>query len=131
MTGISTQSLRFLPGRYIMDTVPEADGVPGGLDWLALVRAPEGLTVIRRVDDDTDDAWTALYSGDTAHALDVPGMLVALLEPLRQAAVPVFVASTFHADVVLVPQARRTDAVHALRAAGHEVEAGGSDGIDA
>jgi hypothetical protein len=126
VTGNSTQNLRFLPGRYMVDTRADVDGVPDDVDWLALVRAPEGLTVIRRVGDQAGDAWTALYSGDTAHALDVPGMLVALLEPLRQAAVPVFVASTFHADVVLVPEARREDAVRALRAAGHEVDTGGS-----
>ena len=59
--------------------------------------------------------------GDTAHGLDLPGMLAALLEPLAAAAVPVFVASTFHADLVLVPESDTGRAVEALRAAGHTV----------
>ncbi|WP_249044735.1 ACT domain-containing protein [Crossiella equi] len=94
---------------------------PPGEEWLSIVRAPEGLTVVRAAGPGEDQAWVALYSGDTAHDLDVPGMLAALLVPLRDAGVSVFVSSTFHADVVLVPEDRRADAVTALRAAGHEV----------
>ena len=105
-----------------MDHISGARDLPSGVDWLAVVRAPEGITVIRRVPAGTPEAWVALYSGETAHDLDVPGMLAALLTPLRDGAVPVFVASTYHADVVLVPEARRADAAAALRTAGHVVE---------
>ena len=105
-----------------MEHVPESRTAPTDNGWLALVRAPEGLTVIRRAAGGADAAWTALYSGDTAHGLDLPGMLAALLVPLKEAGVPVFVASTYHADVVLVPVAQQEDAVAALRTAGHHVE---------
>ncbi len=88
--------------------------------WHALVRAPAGLTVIR---DATPGAerWIGLYDADPDHGLDVPGLLAAVIQPLAEAAVPVFVASTYHADLVLVPEARRDDALAALRAARHEV----------
>jgi hypothetical protein len=49
-------------------------------------------------------------------------MLGAVVGPLAAAGVPVFVNSTFHSDLVLVPRARRVDAFVALRAAGHEVD---------
>ncbi|MFD0631303.1 ACT domain-containing protein [Catenulispora yoronensis] len=49
-------------------------------------------------------------------------MLAALLGALAAAAVPVFVASTFHADLVLVPEHAVERAVEALRSAGHTVD---------
>ena len=120
--GDRAQSLRLVPGRFAVEHLPAAVAPPTG--WIAQVRAPEGLTVVREVvERETGDAelWRALYGGDTAHGLNVPGMLAALLEPLAAAGVPVFVASTFHADLVLVPEAEVERAVAALRAAGHSV----------
>jgi hypothetical protein len=51
-------------------------------------------------------------------------MLAALVGPLAQAKVPVFVASTMQADLVLVPFERLGEAVDVLRAAGQEVDDG-------
>ncbi|MFD8562533.1 ACT domain-containing protein [Streptosporangium canum] len=94
-------------------------------DWIVLVRAPEGLTVVRTARSlDSGERWIGFYGGATAHGLDVPGMLSALVKPLAEAAIPVFVASTFQADLVLVPQQRRHQAVIALEGAGHQVESG-------
>ncbi|MEY9863251.1 hypothetical protein ABH935_008900 [Catenulispora sp. GAS73] len=118
-----TQRLRLVPGRFTVEHLPAAVAPPSG--WIAQVRAPEGLTVVREVvEHESADAelWRALYGGDTAHGLNLPGMLAALLEPLAAAAVPVFVASTFHADLVLVPESDTERAVAALRAAGHAVD---------
>ncbi|SCL65536.1 hypothetical protein GA0070617_5794 [Micromonospora yangpuensis] len=101
-----------------------ADGSVPPAEWIALVRAPEGLTVIRPVaagEKPAEGTWIALYTGDQAHPVDLPGMLSALLVPLAQAGVPVFVASTHHADLVLVPEDRRADALTALHDAGHTV----------
>jgi uncharacterized protein len=117
------QRLRLVPGRFAVEHLPAAVAPPNG--WIAQVRAPEGLTVVREVVEHGDGAaglWRALYGGDTAHGLDLPGMLAALLEPLAGAAVPVFVASTYHADLVLVPEADTERAIAALRAAGHTVD---------
>lgn len=116
------QRLRLVPGRYVVEHQPADAAAPSG--WIAQVRAPEGLTVVREVVDRETEAaefWRALYGGESAHGLDLPGMLAALLEPLAEAAVPVFVASTYHADLVLVPESALDRAVAALRGAGHEV----------
>ena len=48
-------------------------------------------------------------------------MLASVVGPLAEAGIPVFVASTFHADLVLVPEARLDTATRALRDAGHAV----------
>jgi len=124
--GDRAQRLRLVPGRFAVEHLPAAVAPPNG--WIAQVRAPEGLTVVREVVEHELEApgvglWRALYGGDTAHGLDLPGMLAALLEPLAAAAVPVFVTSTYHADLVLVPEADTERAVAALRDAGHSVDA--------
>jgi hypothetical protein len=121
--GDRTQCLRLVPGRFAVEHLPAAVAPPSG--WIAQVRAPEGLTVVREVverETGGTKLWRALYGGDTAHGLDLPGMLAALLEPLAAAAIPVFVASTFHADLVLVPESDAERAVVALRDAGHTVD---------
>jgi hypothetical protein len=121
MSPSPAQSLRVLTSRFTLEHLAETR-IPSDDSWVALVRAPEGLTVVREADaSDQSGLWVGLYGGDTAHGLDVPGMLAALVGPLAAAGVPVFVASTFHADLVLVPLERRADAFAALRGAGHEV----------
>jgi hypothetical protein len=67
------------------------------------------------------ERWVGFY-GDAGHGLDLPGMLAAVVGPLADAGVPVFVASTYHADLVLVPEHRSKDATAALRDAGHRVD---------
>jgi uncharacterized protein len=116
------QHLQQLPGRLVVERIRD-DAPTDDRSWMVLVRAPEGLTAVRRLDagEAADDPWVALYSGGSAHALDVPGMLAAVVGPLAAAGVPVFVTSTFDADLVLVPAARLDDAAGALRAAGHTV----------
>jgi hypothetical protein len=117
------QQLRVLPGEFVVEHLAGGVQVPDG-EWLALARAPEGLTVVRpaRPEDDQDaERWSAFYGGDTAHGLDAPGMLAALLTPLAADGVPVFVASTFHADLVLVPAAKVSTALAALQSAGHVI----------
>lgn len=88
-----------------------------------MVRAPEGLTVIREVGSQEPghvERWTGYY-GDDAHDLDVPGMLAAVIGPLALDGIPVFVTSTFHADLVLVPYDQERRATAILEASGHQV----------
>ncbi len=49
------------------------------------------------------------------------GILSALLSPLSEAAISIFAVSTFSTDYVLVKEDTLGAALHALRAAGHEV----------
>lgn len=123
MTSASGQRLRVLSGEFVVEHLAGGVQAPAG-EWLALVRAPEGLTVVRPArpeDGQGTERWSAFYGGDTVHGLDVPGMLAALLTPLAAGQIPVFVASTFHADLVLVPAAMLPAAIDALQAAGHVI----------
>lgn len=153
----AAQVLRVLEGTFVVERTDVA--TPPDDDWIALVRAPEGLTVVRRVadalgngggsgvggvggdgvgddgvggdgddgrgnrdDNEPDDVWRAFY-GDAAHGLDLPGVLLAVIRPLSESGVPVFVASTYDADLVLVPATQLDRARRLLVAAGHEVRA--------
>ncbi len=102
------------------------DGVVPDGEWLALVRGPEGLTVVRPATPDDADRWAALFEA-TPHGLDVPGMLAAVVGPIAAAGIPVFVTSTHDADLVLVPAGRRADAADALRSSGIAVDAVGPE----
>ena len=123
MTSAVPQRLRILSGDFVVEHLAGDVQVPDG-EWLALARAPEGLTIVRPArpeDDEGTERWSAFYGGDTAHGLDAPGLLAALLTPLAADGVPVFVASTFHADLVLVPAAKVSTALAALQSAGHVI----------
>jgi hypothetical protein len=64
---------------------------------------------------------TALWNGDEAHDVQATGMLSAIVAPLGAAGVPVWVASSFDGDLILVPTDRLDEASEVLRAAGHQV----------
>lgn len=115
-----SQRLELRPETFAVERHDGEEIVASG-DWVALVRAPEGLTVIRIVAD-SPEGWRA-FQGQTAHELDVPGMLLSIVAPLSAADLPVFVASMYDADLVLVPAAHADKAAELLRAAGHEVTA--------
>lgn len=66
------------------------------------------------------EIWQGFYGVD-AGGLDTPGTLAALIGPLAESAIPVFVASTYHADLVLVPAHRLEEASAVLRDAGHRI----------
>lgn len=112
--------LHVVPDRFVLEHQPHAT-FPEDDEWVALVRAPEGLTVLRQASPFGRDGerWAGVYG--EAHGLDVPGMLAAAVGPLAAHRIPVFVASTFHADLVLVPEDLLDDAVAALEEAGHRV----------
>ncbi|GII01472.1 ACT domain-containing protein [Planobispora takensis] len=123
MISPTAQHLRIVSPAFVVEQLPHAASPEN--DWVALVRGPEGLTVVRAARPaDAEERWIGFYGGATAHGLDVPGMLAAIVNPLAAAAIPVFVASTSHADLVLVPQHRERQAVIALKEAGHQVEGG-------
>jgi hypothetical protein len=119
-----SQRLRIQPGEYVIDHLPQATVPPSTSDWLAVIRAPEGLTIVRPAQpaDPAANRWVAFYSGQTAHGLDVPGMLAAVVNPLAQGELSVFVTSTYYADLVLVQADHALAAVEVLHRAGHIVE---------
>ncbi|GAA4240345.1 ACT domain-containing protein [Actinomadura meridiana] len=117
----TAQRLHIVPSQFLVQHIPNVT-FPEDDEWIALVRAPEGLTVVREASPFSEaERWVGFY-GDAGHGLDLPGMLAAVVGPLADAGVPVFVASTYHADLVLVPEHRLKDATAALLDAGHRVE---------
>jgi hypothetical protein len=116
-----SQRLAVVPTPFLIEHLPHAT-LPEDDEWIAVVRAPEGLTLVREAPHYVqDDRWFGFYGGETADGLNATGMLAALVTPLAEARISVFVASTYHADLVLVPERNLDDAVTALKAAGHEV----------
>ena len=115
------QKLRVLEGRFVIEHVPDANEVVPEAEWLALVFGPDGRTGVRRDDAAAENAWAALWSGDEPHDPEATGMLAAIVAPLAAGELPVMVASTFHADLVLVRAGRLDEAVGVLRDAGHQV----------
>jgi hypothetical protein len=110
--------LRILEGRFVLEQAKEEATSEG--DLLALVFGPDGRTTVRR-DDGAQDAWVALWNGDEAHDPQSTGMLSAIVAPLAAGELPVWVASSFDGDLVLVPAERLDEAVGVLRDAGHYV----------
>lgn len=111
--------LRLLDDSLMLERHDEAEAIPAE-GWVALARAPDGLTVVRPAPSSvpSGERWVALYDADPNHGLDEPGLLGAVLNPLAQASVSVFVASTYLADLVLIPEVRAEVALSALRSSG-------------
>jgi hypothetical protein len=97
----------------------------GGHFWSA-TRSDAELSIVCREDDVPEDAsaergWCAL---ELAGPLDfsLTGVVAALVTPLAEAEVPIFVLSTFETDYLLVRERDLPRSVEALRAAGHELD---------
>ncbi|MCP2339908.1 ACT domain-containing protein [Actinomadura rupiterrae] len=116
------QTLGVVPNQFVLEHLPNSV-FPEDDEWVALVRAPEGLTVVREAPPSVEaDRWVGFYGGATAHGLDTPGMLAAIISPLAEARISVFVASTYHADLVLVPEYKLDVAKAVLQEAGHRIQ---------
>lgn len=77
-------------------------------------RVPEGLTAQR--------GFRAMRVDGTL-PFHLTGVLASLTTPLADAAVPVFVVSTYDTDYLLVDESVLSKAIEALRKAGHTVNA--------
>lgn len=104
---------------------PLPDWARSGHFW-SVTRSDAELSIVCRQDDVPPDAsaergWCAL---EVAGPLDfsLTGVVSALLSPLAEAEVPVFVLSTFETDYLLVREPDLPRSVEALAAAGHEVD---------
>jgi hypothetical protein len=92
----------------------------------SVTRSDSELSVVCRQDDVPAEAsaergWCAL---EVAGPLDfsLTGVVSALVGPLADAKVPIFVLSTFETDYLLVRELDLHRSVEVLRAAGHEVD---------
>jgi hypothetical protein len=114
------QTLRVLDGSYVLDRPADVTDIDLRADVLAVVFGPDGSTVMRR-DYAGEDSWSALWNGDEVHDVQATGMLSAVVAPLAAAGLPVWVASSFDGDLVLVPADRLDEVCAVLQAAGHQV----------
>jgi uncharacterized protein len=120
---------------YVLDELyaivrlePDADlpeWLRGGHFWSA-TRTDSELSLVCREDDVPRDAsaergWCAL---ELAGPLDfsLTGVVAALVTPLAEADVPIFILSTFETDYLLVRERDLHRSVEALTAAGHDVD---------
>jgi hypothetical protein len=101
------------------------DWVRSGHFWSA-TRSDAELSIVCREEDVPADAsaergWCAL---ELAGPLDfsLTGVVAALVTPLAEAEVPIFVLSTFETDYLLVRERSRSRSVDALAGAGHSVD---------
>lgn len=101
------------------------DWVEGGHFW-SVTRSDSELSVVCREEDVPPDAsaergWCAL---EVAGPLDfsLTGVVASLVSPLADAAVPIFVLSTFDTDYLLVREPDLPRAAEALRGAGHTID---------
>jgi hypothetical protein len=85
---------------------------------LSLVCAEEAVPV-----GVTAERGWAAFEIEGPMEFTLTGVLASVAAPLAEAGVPIFALATYDTDVVLVPGARAGDAVAALRAAGHAVDA--------
>ena len=123
--------LRVLHGRLAVCRLAATDALPA---WFSLADGPIAAVVRRGGDElslvcgsDVPPAgataerdWVGLeVEGPMAFTLT--GVLASVAAPLADAGVPIFALATYDTDVVLVPGARRADAITALRGAGHEI----------
>ena len=121
MSRASQQTVRVLDGSYVLERRADSTDVVPGTDILAMVFGPDGCTVMRR-DDTGEEAWSALWNGDAAHEVEATGMLSAIVTPLATGGLPVWVASSYDGDLILVPAVRLDEASGVLEAAGHHVQ---------
>ncbi|HEX6788586.1 MAG TPA: ACT domain-containing protein [Gaiellaceae bacterium] len=120
---------------YVLDELyaivrlePDADlpvWLRGGHFWSA-TRTDSELSLVCREEDIPADAsaergWCAL---ELAGPLDfsLTGVVAALVTPLADAEVPIFILSTFETDYLLVRERDLQRSVEALTDAGHEVD---------
>ncbi len=101
------------------------DWVQSGHFW-SVTRSESELSVVCREEDVPTDAsaergWCAL---ELAGPLDfsLTGVVAALVTPLAEAAVPIFVISTFETDYLFVRERDLERSVDALAEAGHSVD---------
>jgi uncharacterized protein len=107
---------------------PDADlpeWLRGGHFWSA-TRTDSELSLVCREEDVPRDAsaergWCAL---ELAGPLDfsLTGVVAALVTPLAEAEVPIFILSTFETDYLLVRERDLHRSVEALTGAGHDVD---------
>lgn len=120
--------LVLLESRYAVCKLPPDAALPSWARgaFVSLTRTPEELSVVcleNAVSKEVqrEEGWRLLKVAGPLLFSQI-GILAALTAPLAEAGVSIFVISTFNTDYLLVKDARLTEAISALEAAGHSLE---------
>jgi hypothetical protein len=123
--------LVLLPDDYAVCRLDPAAAVPSGLDAgkgvVSVTWTEAEISIIcpaaQAPTDATVNAPWRCFRVNGPLDLALTGIMAALVDPLAQARVNVFVFSTYDTDYVLVPAVRLSEARAALAAAGHRIAA--------
>jgi hypothetical protein len=121
-------TLILLPGTFAVCRLDGTAPLPEvtGTDFFSITRTRDEVSLVCREDSvpagsRAEPGWRCLRVADTLDFALV-GVLAALLQPLAEVGVSVFVLSTFDTDYLLVREEALGAAVAALWQAGHRVE---------
>ncbi|TDR44889.1 hypothetical protein DFR29_10570 [Tahibacter aquaticus] len=124
----SRLALRRLPGDYAVCRLDAAAAIPAWADgdgFVSISRSAEELSVLCRservpAEVRQDGPW-ACFALLGPFAFEQSGIVLAVIRPLSEAGLGVFVVSTFDGDHVLVKAHEAVRAVELLAAAGHRL----------
>lgn len=123
-------AIRPVPGTYAIARLPAGAPLPPWADgpgFVSIVRADDEVTVVCQQDRvpaavETDRNWACLRTVGP-FAFDATGIVTALIAPLSQNGIGIFVSCTFDGEHVLVKQAELPEAKRLLAKAGHQIGA--------
>ena len=123
-------SLTVLKGALAVVRLPANAGLPWwavASDFLSFTRAPDETSLVCEAryvpqGERAERGFSALCVAGPL-PFEATGILSSLAEPLARAGIPIFAISTYETDYLLLKQSLLPEAIEALEAAGHTVDA--------
>ena len=120
--------LQGVPGRFAVCRLSADAAIPEwaeGASFVSITRTADELSIVCAEDRVPAGArcergYAAMRVAGTL-APELVGVMVSLALPLADAGIPILAIGTYDTDYVLVRHSDLENAVHALRAAGHDV----------
>jgi len=119
---------RRLPIAFAVCRMPPDAPMPvlaATLPFTSITRTAEELSIVCPADQAPQSAncespWTC-FKLEGPFAFSLTGVLASFLNPLAEGGVPIFAASTFDTDYILVKEEHAAAALKTLQDAGHEL----------
>jgi uncharacterized protein len=119
--------LHLLDDKFVISKMPQFAEIPSVFikgELCFVMRTDEDLTIISPEFMAPNNVQQEIgyrcfrISGEIPH--DATGILTAVLQPLSESGISVFVVSTFHSDYIFLLEEHLVKATQALQHAGHE-----------
>jgi len=128
MTNQRSFDLSLLPNQYVILKLAADAKIPAWAtngEYFSVTRTSEELSIVTAYQKvptqmNSERKWRALKVHGP-FALDEVGVLAALVTPLSEAAISIFVISTFDTDYLLINEQQCDAAISALENEGHRV----------